>query len=117
MNEQPSQTVNCSCCGYPGERGDFYRDKLNDRYACVDIEGCIVRQKGQGQKWLTLDNAPFSTWILLLWYGGIVPHYEVALGTIVINPEFQQEQFWDGHGYRPMDRIVGWLPLPPVPQT
>ena len=44
MKEQPSRLVNCSCCGQSGERGDFYRDKLNDRYACVDIDACIHRQ-------------------------------------------------------------------------
>jgi hypothetical protein len=45
MKEQPNRLVNCSCCGQQGERGDFYQDKINDRYACVDIDGCVFRQK------------------------------------------------------------------------
>lgn len=44
MNEQINRFVNCSCCGIAGERGDFYQDKLNDRYACVNVDDCIHRR-------------------------------------------------------------------------
>lgn len=40
---QPKRTVNCSCCGVEGERDKFYHDKINDRWACVDLSVCMRR--------------------------------------------------------------------------
>jgi hypothetical protein len=44
VEAQPSRVVNCCCCGQHGERSDFYHDKVNDHFACVDLDACLSRQ-------------------------------------------------------------------------
>jgi len=85
------------------------------KHCSYPVGDCVLRDA-----WQPIKTAPFGTQMLLLWYGGLIPHYEVTLGSLVINPEFERRQFWNGYEYRPMDNIIGWsLPtaLPETPPT
>jgi hypothetical protein len=71
------------------------------------------------EPWLSIETMPFGQQVLLLWLGGDpVPHYEITMGRISPNDEWKREEYWSGCGeYRSMEKIVGWLPLPPFPSS